>query len=107
MMTSDRRATVRLGTNSCVQLEDEWEALEVVLTDVCEGGMQCRGQEVGAGRVRVGETIRCRFVLPTGDIDCLTRVAWVEPELELAGLFFTSVAEQSREPLAAYCACPF
>lgn len=106
-MRPERRATVRLGTNSRVNLEDEWNALEVVLTDVCEGGIQCRGQEVGAGRLRIGEAIRCRFILPTGAVDCLTRVAWVEPELEVAGLFFTAVAEHSREPLTTFCACPF
>lgn len=106
-MRPERRASVRLGTHSWVELEDEWNARGVTLTNVCEGGMQCRGQEVGAGRLRVGETIRCRFVLPTGAIDCLTRVAWVEPELEVAGLFFEAIAEQSREPLTTFCACPF
>ena len=106
-MNPERRATVRLGTNSRVRLEEDWDALEVVLTDVCEAGMQCRGQEVAAGRVRVGEDIHCRFVLPTGSVDCWSRVAWVERELETAGLYFTSISDASREPLRSYCACPF
>ncbi len=106
-MKTEQRRLFRYVTSAHLELTGEGGTLQSFLTDVSPAGIGCRAKGVSEEWLEPGQEVRCSFVLPTGKVDCISRVSWVCKDSNSAGLSLLALDPDSQRSLESYCDSPF